>query len=398
MNRAKNGSHKAPKNPEGCRIVGQCGKATLVRVTPDGIVRRFIRHVQLTQEKGHFYEGFAPGQGSKPKIITAQGFYYLNSFAPLAFIPTPTIFNNEGKEVGNPERSQDKSLVRVRRFAVGRTSDGTLRAYDLTVNYDVFTYFAADVLNKYNDRSNNQNRSSKLPSPEWGKIINDRNLDRFLNENPSWGSVPLGPGTSLAYDATNDVIRKLYREHMQRMMFADRFANTICERNILKKHFGFSTVPKGGVVQVACWEQPEFSTGFEDMQKSVITRNGKIIVDGEEIQVEVSEQLADQEDMEAVGNDEADATESGLVGRQDDPTPQQQQSGPTPEKLRSDLSVVLRAIGGKKQAETLLKEPLKEIGFKGLGDVATCEDTEKLSKIYEICRQFKSDQASKSKK
>lgn len=349
--------------------------ATLVKITSDGLIKRTIRKVELSPERGHFYMGFVPGDAQKPKIITAQGFAYLNQFSPLAWIPQDTIRDPDGKEVGNPQdKRKSEGLVRVRRFAVGRTVDGTLRAYDLTLTYDLNAYFAADVLGKYNAKEGH-GRSAKMGTPKWGQIINELSLEDHLRKNPSHGSVPIAPGIYLVFDATNVEIRKLYREHNERVRFADRFAVSVCERNILKKHFGFSTVPPNNVVEIACWEQPEFN--FEKLASSVVTKNGRIVVDGEEIEAEVSDEVATTEDIEAVINDEEDAA----AGEdQEDETHR-----PSPDKARAELRALFK-MHGIKNVEPWVSEKLKSSGVGSIANLASCEDIVLMEELAQIIR------------
>jgi hypothetical protein len=363
-----------PSKQHGARIV-DTKPPVMVRVTPDGVIQRTLRTVTLSAEKQHFYLGFVPGSDQKPKIITALGFSYLNSFSPLAWIPQNSIRNSDGREVGNPYRDLTTRTVSVRRFAVGRAMDGTLRAHDLTVIYDVNAYFAADVLGKYNYVP--RNHKGALPTPAWGKILNDRAADKFLDKNDTWASVPIAPGVTLVFDATNETVRKLYREHAEREKFPDRFATTICERNIFKKHFGFSTVPSDGKVQIACWQQPEFD--FESLQDRIITRNGKILIDGEEVMVEVAEETATAEDLNAVVNDEND-------GPVDHPHEETTTEEPCQvDNLRSNLRTEIKSMGGGKVAEKVLAEKLAEYKLRSLSDVATLDDEKKLSGLIDVC-------------
>lgn len=361
--------------PHGTRIASTT-PPTVIRIGPDGIVQRTTRIVTLSAERQHYYLGFVPGSDAKPKIITALGFSYLNSFNPLSWIPQKTLHSREGREVGNPYRDVATRTVSVRRFAVGRSMDGTLRAHDLTVIYDVNAYFASDVLGKYNFVP--KNHKGPMPQPVWGKILNDRAADRYLDKHDTWASVPIAPGICLVFDATDDTVRKLYREHAEREKFPDRFATTVCERNIFKKHFGFSTAPPDGKVTITCWQQPEFD--FETLQGKIITRNGRIIVDGEEVEVEVAEEEATTEDLEAVINDENDGPVAGSHHTATETT----DSGNV-ESLRQNLRGMIQSIGGSDIAQSVLGPLLAEYGMKKLSQLATCYDEEKLRALIDGC-------------
>lgn len=363
-------------NKHGARILDS-KPPVLVRVTPDGVIQRTVRTVVLSAEKQHYYMGFVPGSEHKPKILTALGFSYLNSFSPLAWIPQNTLRNREGKEVGNPYRDLVTRTVSVRRFAVGRAMDGTLRAHDLTVIYDVNAYFAADVLGKYNYVP--KGHRGPLPNPDWGKILNERSTEKFLDKHETWASVPIAPGICLVFDASHDVVRKLYREHAEREKFPDRFATTVCERNIFKKHFGFSTVPDDCRVEIACWQQPEFD--FESLQDRIITRNGKIMIDGEEVVVDVAEEVATTEDLDAIVNDENDS-------QQDHQQATEQPVASNIGDALATLRTMIKSIGGIDVAKKILADKLDEYKIKSLADVGQLEDEAKIRGLVDVCIRY----------
>ena len=215
-----------------------------------------------------------------------------------------------------------------------------------------------------------------MPSPDWGKILNERAADKYLDKHDTWASVPIAPGICLVFDATHEVVRKLYREHAEREKFPDRFATTVCERNIFKKHFGFSTVPADGKVEIACWQQPEFD--FEALQDRIVTRNGKIIVDGEEVMVEVAEEVATEEDLDAVVNDENDSA-AGLP-QHDEPI--SQSNGV--DSARAVLRTMIKSIG-LDVAKEILAPKLKEFGLNSMADLATLDDEQKLRELNDVC-------------
>lgn len=357
----------------GTRIVDQGRNSFLIKVTPEGIVRQTIMEVTLLAEKGHFYLGKGKGKEAPPRIITAQGFVYLNSLAPLSFIPQTTLVNNEGKVVGNPSKDLVNKTVTVRRFAVGRSWDGSLRAHDLTLTYDLNAYFAADVLAKYNYASYGPNGSTI--EPPWGKIVNERAAERLLDSKDTWSYVRVAPGVCLAFDCTFKLVRELYREHAEREKFPDRQATALCNRNILKNHFGFTHVPEDGKVKICCWHSEDLE--FEKLEQKLVTRNGIVTIDGEEIAVEVTRSEATREDLEsAVVDDEPPVPDDAPKAK---PTE-------SPEEWRSILRGHLKKM--PKAWRDRVADPLcQQAGLSGLKDMATCENIELMKTLIARCKE-----------
>lgn len=361
---------------------GPNNTATLMRVDRDGVVVRSRHRQQLKLELGHYYLGKAPSArqggktvyGDKPKIVTATGFEYLNGFCPLSWIPKGTLVDQDGKEVGNPLiKKVDGNIehVRIRRFAVGRSHDGTMRAYDLTLNYDPAAYFQAEIYAEFARVPYGQ--TGTPPPKKWGKLLNSSAAKQYCEEIETWSHVPIAPGVSLCYDITASEIQKCFREFRQRTQFADRLARTICERNIYKKHFGFATVPEDGIVTLYRWSQPDISV--EQLEAGIVTRNGRIVLDDEEIEVVASEVDADLDDDETAKDD---------LSREQDFTPVNEPEvvdGPDPDKLRSYIGTLIRKQGGASAVSKAIAPAMKAAGVKKLADLATIDDCEKLQGI-----------------
>jgi hypothetical protein len=348
--------------------------AYLVRITRDGVIKRTRRTIELKSELGHFYLGKAPWvPGGKtlprPKIITALGFEYLNTFSPIAWVSSPTIRNSDGKEVGNPDnRIKTDGYVRVTQFGVGRASDGTLRAHDLTLTYDLNAYFAADLYKKFTDKDGK--------GGEWGEIVNLQAAQEHTKRERNYSYILIGPEIALLFNLKHAVVVALFREHSEQRRFADRLAVSICRRNIYKKHFGFTNCPENGIVTIDCWEQPEVD--FESLRNNVVTRNGRIIIDGEEVQVDSTEETATIDDIEASHEDDDDNSRPTV----------QVDAVHDLEKSRAALRDAIRVAGGKDVAQEILDEVRKrddrlggmlvKAGLSTVKGFATCKDTELL--------------------
>lgn len=366
---------------QGTRIVSDALNY-FATVTPDGILRRTVMTVKLDPSKGHYYLGRAIDNRPPPKIITAQGFVYLNSLAPIAFIPQPTLFNSDGREVGNPCKDLALRTVTVRRFAVGRSWDGQLRAYDLTLTYDLNAYFAADVLGKFNLCSS---RDKQMTPPEWGTIVNERAAEKLLDKQDTWSYVKVAPGICLAFDCTHPVVRALYRENAEREKFPDRQAIALCNRNILKLHFGFTSVPDDDTVKICCWHSS--SLNFETLEKSVVTRNGIVTIDGQQIDVRVEHSTATREDLDSLAGDEEEPS-----AEQVKPDPQKTAKAEFPEDWLKILGSSIRAIGGRPVADKLFAEELGKRKMT-LASLVECKDVELLKMLNEMAMKHKREVA-----
>lgn len=381
--------------PAGTRIVAPPNQpAMLIKITTDGVIKRTRKTVTLKAEMNHVYLGKSAGKipgtnqwGPRAKIITALGFDYLSTFSPLAWIPSKTIRDHEGKEVGNPDNKlKTHGIVRVHQFAVGRASDGTLRAHDLTLTYDLDAYFAADVLGKFHEKTSEDGKP-----PEWGRVLNAQGAEEYVRKHPSWGSVIIGPGICLVFDLTINVIAGLYREHGQQRRFADRTAVSICRRNIYKKHFGFSNCPESGVIELDCWEQPEID--FESLQDHIVTRNGRVIIDGEVVQVEVSEMTADTEDVEASVGDDDESQATDASGANTESTPTKPTISPIDE-AKSQLREHMRTLG-QPHVGAILAQARKDNDSLGqmlvaskiskMSDLSKSTDVKLLAAINDAC-------------
>lgn len=364
----------------------------LVRVTNDGVIKRTRKRVELKAELGHFYLGKAPwtpgqkSQAPRPKIVTALGFEYLNTFSPLAWVPMPTLKNSDGKEVGNPEnRIKTDGYVRVSQFAVGRASDGTMRAHELTLTYDLNAYFAADIYKKFST----PDKDSKN-SPVWGELMNVPAAMEEIRKHKSKSSVVVGPDIALVFDLKHPEVMALFKEHNEQRRFADRFAVSICRRNIYKKHFGFTNAPDSGVVFLDCWDQPEVD--FESLRDNIVTRNGRVMIDGEEVQVEAMEATVNAEDMEAAGQDDDG---EGTIGEA--PVATQE---PSVDKAKALLRASIRSVGGTDAADKVmwsktsdeLKAKLKAVGVSSVLDFKNCNDIGIISAITDVYTQHRKAQ------
>jgi hypothetical protein len=247
---------------------------------------------------GHFYPRSMKidGRWCQKKCITASGFNYLNTFAGIGFVDPPRVLDDNGVEVQNPiirRRRGRPEFVRVTKGAVGRANNGTLRLLLLTLTYDVEAYFAADLYRAWNDGKTTM---------KWGHIANEEVAKQEVLAGKNLSEVYLGSGNCLVYDVSDrDVLVRL-GEQNQKSLFADRLAQSIVERNLLKRHFGFTYTDDDGCVEIVCWPQADLN--WDSISRSIRTRSedGFVVLGGEKVAIE----------EEAVDLTEEDVAEAGV--------------------------------------------------------------------------------------
>lgn len=234
--------------------------AALVRKTPNGIVRNMLTNVQLRQSQGHVYQANIWNQEKKVAekrwALTASGYFHLNQFAGVSFATPETLLAPDGRTTGNPHITRNEhgeiTMVKVRRIGVGRNAVGNMIAVDLTVTLDLATYFAQDVWSQW------ARGDSTKP---WG-VLCDADTNHAVDGAPATGryrKLRCPGGVVLALDLSHMAVIKLFGEHINRQKFAERYAITVCERNILKKFLAVTYAPESLIVPVVSWQTQDRS-------------------------------------------------------------------------------------------------------------------------------------------
>lgn len=338
-------------------------KNTIVRLAKSGTIERSTVMVSLKADEKHFY----PHKGCK--VISASGFAFLNRWAGVGFVAPDTLIDSDGKTVGNPDVKRDRGNIRhtrVRRVGIGRTPSGNLRAIDLTLSYDVEAYFYNDIYSEYQSKKNT-----------WGKVLNSAAAEKLIAEHDDWAIAYIGPGLALAYLVTESCVRDKIKENRQRALFGDRLATSICERNILKRYFGLSTIEndnRSNTIPVVCWTQKDLD--WSKIIKAVNkTGTATLDLDGETVEVEYEHDIASQDDIQAADESEVDITPQADELRD--------RTVKSAEQLRSQIRILVKSIG----QERALAKSQQVTQIKSLAELAGCEDTEKLCRILNALSQ-----------
>jgi len=166
-------------------------------------------------------------------MITANGFNELNKIAGLSIITPKTLTLPNGDIVVNPfpvidPVSKTIEKVWVKKMAVGYSPIGNMVITSSTLLYDITTYFLQDLAKKvqYNKDA--------------GKITMGALLTEEERQKGTFH--PIQGDLGIWVDYTHKEILKALDTFIQNKLFAERKAQTICERNVMKKHPALSTV------------------------------------------------------------------------------------------------------------------------------------------------------------
>jgi len=298
--------------------VATAGNAsTLVKVGESGTVQSVVSRITLDPLKQEVYSrSFRIGNNTHyANVITAAGFSRINEKAGVSFVaPDRLAGHKPGEMVANPyfHWSEDGQLeyVRVRRVGFGMNSIGTMTAIDLTVTYNVLLYFVTEVWAKWNPRYSPNAQT-------WARLYSSAAVPLDARDHPQVSIVDCPGNVSLALDLRTKEVRNLLMSHGERQNFADRNAITICERNILKKFFGFSVAGQDLAVEVVSWPQAS-DVGPEDMEK--LARHGPGILGLENVQTGSEEVTYDDASTLVDVDEETAPPEEAVVQEQAPPT------------------------------------------------------------------------------
>jgi len=262
-----------------------------VKKTDKGEIQSIKASMTLKETKGHV----AVIEGKT--MITANGYYYLNKIAGLSVITPPTLSIDGEKEAPNPypiidEKSGRISKVWVKKNVVGYGPTGNLAITSNTFSYDIQMYFIKDLV---------------------GKVIKDKTAGRICMETQlteqqkQTGAFYLIEGElGVWVDFSNYNVLKAIKTMSENKVFAERKAQTICERNAMKRHPAFANiyVDAKGTENNRTAEVTVigYSHNFNAEKLSEISERAEkgesgeeIQIDGEKVQIINTEDTSDEE-------------------------------------------------------------------------------------------------------
>lgn len=198
-----------------------------VKRTPSGIIKSVKGSVLLREELGQIAEV------SGKFMITAAGYNEMNKIASLSIITPKTLTLPDGDIVVNPYPIIDpvsKSIekVWVKKMSVGYSPIGNMVIVATTLLYDITMYYLQDLAKKIQY------------SKDAGKVTMGAMLTEEERKKGTFH--PIQGDLGLWVDYTHKDVLKALDTFIQNKLFAERKAQTICERNAMKKHPALSTV------------------------------------------------------------------------------------------------------------------------------------------------------------
>lgn len=316
-----------------------------IKRTENGTIKAVKGNIMLEERKGHI----ADIQGKA--MITAAGYNEMNKIAGVSIITPEKLTLPDGQIVVNPYPIIDResgtiSKVWVKKMAIGYSPIGNIVITSSTLLYDITMYFVQDLVNKVQYNKNA------------GKLC----MEQFLTEEEKKTGIFLKIEGSLGVWANiqdKDVIKAM-NTYIQNKLFAERKAQTICERNVLKKHPALSTVyaDAQGPDKAKLARVPVI--GFtHDLTKDDLMRLSNMAENGEEIgpfkgrEVEIYESIDEIDDEDIISaRDEEEVIEEDI--------PEMNKQTTVATKISEDTTSIIEekktALAFLKQAELLIGE------------------------------------------
>lgn len=192
-----------------------------VKKTDGGQIRSVKGRMALSEKQGEI--AVIQDKG----MVTAKGFNKLNQIAGLSIVTPEKLTLPEGHTVVNPypiidPESGTISKVWVKKLAIGFSPIGNLVITSATLLYDVNMYFIQDLTNKvkYNKDA--------------GRVCMEAMLTE--EEKRSGGFYKIQGPLGVYVDFTHKEILKAVDTFINKKQFAERNAQTICERLVMSKH------------------------------------------------------------------------------------------------------------------------------------------------------------------
>jgi hypothetical protein len=220
------------KKNQNVAIVPDYGKIYVKRNEKGELMKPVRANVTLTTEKNQLYK---VGSNWQP---TAAAYNYLNKIASVSIV-RPNSVIVDGEEKSNPfitRNPQTKIIesVFIRKMGIGYSASGNIVVIDKTLYYHLYTYFIESIQAKMKQviwKSGKPTKEKKYPDlARLGKADNEE------LENAGWVFYPIELPVGIWLNLDDPVAQDIFAEHTQRQRFAERIADTICNRNILRDH------------------------------------------------------------------------------------------------------------------------------------------------------------------
>jgi hypothetical protein len=197
-----------------------------IRRGPNGHIKAVKGKVNLLESKGHLAEI------QNKVMITEAGYREMNKIAGISIITPEKLTLPDGQVVVNPYPIVDPisgsiSKVWVKKIGIGYSPTGNLVITSSTLLYDIQMYFIQDLAKKvqYNKDA--------------GRLCMEQMLSEDDHKKGAFYKIEGNMGVWV--DLSHKEVLKAVDTFINNKLFAERKAQTICERNVLKKHPALST-------------------------------------------------------------------------------------------------------------------------------------------------------------
>lgn len=197
-----------------------------IRRNANGAIKAVKGKVNLLESKGHLSEI------QNKVMITEAGYREMNKIAGISVITPQNLTLPDGQVVVNPypvidPESGTISKVWVKKIGIGHSPTGNLVITSSTLLYDIKMYLIQDLAKKVQ-----YNKDAGRLCMEQMLTEEDKKRGSFFKIEGSMG---------VWVDLSHKEILKAFDTYINNKLFAERKAQTICERNVLKKHPALST-------------------------------------------------------------------------------------------------------------------------------------------------------------
>lgn len=207
------------------------GHDAIVKMTETGLVKAVKANVKLSEKTGEI----ACVQGKT--LITAPGYYKLNQVVGVNFYMPDKLTLPDDSIVVNPypiidPESSTLRKVWIRETGVGYNALGNLQVVTITLLYDINVYFA-DTLMKKIERNK-----------QAGKLCMEASLTEEEKKTGIFVRLDglMGLWANMSCPDTFDAVKQF----LQDKKFGERKAQSVIERNIIKKITGITYVDASG--------------------------------------------------------------------------------------------------------------------------------------------------------
>jgi len=358
---------------------------SIVKTTRGGIVRNVLTKLTLREDRGEiwFMGGYDGGTKKwnprKSCAITASGYDRCNQFAGVSFVTPPSIQDERGNATGNPyilrkPGGTEIEYVKVRMVGIGRSALGNLIAHDVTLVYNLGTYWAQDLMSKWTRTG----RDSSATGKKWGNLLPTGSKPDKECDPSVWLGVVMPAGVTLWCDLRDPEVVTCLTEHINRQKFAERNALTICRRNILKRFIAASKLdPANPVVSIVGWTDAD-----RDMERmaELVAESQTDVIDVEGTSVEVTHDEVDAEPGE-IDQSLAGDVEDDYQAADEPPATKPQAEAPLDltklaEAIRKKIRTVYRRLGQKIGHPIVSKH-----GLITIGGIDNCDDVDTLDAL-----------------